>query len=70
MNDFNHGPFSFERSARSLKINAIDCHRWYMSYGPKELAMLTLPDTASQSDIIEAFSDERGELIRAAKVKV
>ena len=70
MNDFNHGPFSFERSARSLKINAIDCHRWYMSYGPKELAMLTLPDTASQSDIIEAFSDERRELIRAAKVKV
>ena len=70
MQDFNHGPFSFERSARALKINAIDCRRWYMSYGQKELAMLTMPDTASQVDIIEAFSDERGEFIRVAKVKV
>ncbi len=69
MQDFNHGPFSFERSARALKINDKDCLKWYMSYGPKELAMHTLPEAATQSEIIEAFSDDRAEFIRAAQAK-
>jgi len=70
MKNVNYGPFSFERSARSLKINNTDCHQWTMSYGAEKLAMHTLPEAASQTDIIDVFSDDRGDFIRAKKVKV
>ena len=70
MQNFNHGPFFFERSDRTLKFNGADCRRWRMSYGPQALAMHTLEEPASQAAIIEAFSDDRADFIRDAKARV
>lgn len=56
MKDFRFGPFEIRKTA-SLTLAGNKACRVALYYGPEMLSEKTLPDTATQSDIIEAFAD-------------
>ena len=66
MNEFSHGPFSFDPGQR-LMLAGESSRAWKMRYGSTEVAMHTLPDISKQSGIIEAFSADIALFIRSRK---
>lgn len=56
-NDFNTGPFSFERM-ESARLNGTPSDRWRLSYGSRHLAEHWAPATAQRPDIRELFIDD------------
>lgn len=66
MNAFGHGPFSFT-PGHALRLAGVPSRTWSYSYGDALIAERTLPESASQSEIIDAFADDRGAFIRRAR---
>lgn len=69
MQDFNHGPFAFEASGRIIKLGSIDSRKWAMLYDGRELAVHTLPNASGQTEIVEAFADDRAAFERSRRAK-
>lgn len=68
MSDFSHGPFTFY-PGRAIRVAGVVSRRWTMSYGVETVAEAALLEAATQSDVIEAFGDERGMFVRRARDK-
>lgn len=68
MNAFSHGPFTFS-PGRAIRVAGVASRRWTMSYGVETVAEATIPATATQGDVIEAFGDERGMFVRRVRDK-
>lgn len=56
MKDFRFGPFEFRKTA-SIKLAGKNSSRLALQYGQQMLSEKTLPDAATQSEVIEAFAD-------------
>ncbi|MDQ7989002.1 MAG: hypothetical protein REI09_05140 [Candidatus Dactylopiibacterium sp.] len=63
---FKNGPFTFE-SGESRSVNGAKTVRWNMSYGAQDMGWHTLPASATQAEVLEAFSSERARFERAAR---
>ncbi len=60
---FAHGPFIFT-PGRALRVAGTPSRRWSYNYGDQQVAERVLSDAAMQSDVIEAFGDDRAALVR------
>lgn len=56
MKDFRFGPFEIRRTA-SIKLAGKNASRLVLQYGQEMLSEKTLPEAATQSEVIEAFAD-------------
>jgi hypothetical protein len=63
---FSTGPFSFQPGAVRT-VNGIKTKQWEMHYGVTFLAALTLPESATQAEIADAFDGTRAQFIDDAQ---
>ncbi|HCK4405234.1 hypothetical protein [Pseudomonas aeruginosa] len=67
MSTIHIGPFSITQAARGLHYGGLPHHRWTLYYGLREMAMKTLPDSYTSSEVRDEFSDIITEFVIDAR---
>ncbi|HBO1957461.1 hypothetical protein [Pseudomonas aeruginosa] len=67
MNAIHIGPFSITPAARGLHYGGLPHHQWTLYYGPREMAIKTLPDSYTSSEVRDEFSDIIAEFVIDAR---
>ena len=66
MDTFSYGPFALA-PGRAMRLAGVPSRSWSFSYHSDLLAERSLPESASQSEIIDAFLCDRAEFIRRCR---